>query len=210
MAKRFDINKIIGTKINSLLILSETEIHITSGGNKHRTIICKCDCGKIKKIQLSSVTNNITKSCGCYSASLAKIRMKTINKKHGETLTSEYNTWCSMKKRCNNIKHKAYKYYGNLGIKVCDRWLNSYENFIEDMGRKPFKEYSLDRIDGTKGYCKENCRWATNKEQCRNLKNNVLFEYNNEIKCIGEWCEILKLTRYKTIKVLKENGKIIY
>lgn len=208
MAKRLDISTIIDKKINSLFVLSEGEPHITSGGNIHRTIICKCDCGKVKTFQMSSVLNNIVKSCGCYSAMMAKKRMKILNKKHGQTLTSEYNTWSSMKKRCNNKTHKAYKYYGAIGIKVCDSWLNSYENFINDMGKKPSKEYSLDRIDFTKGYYKENCRWATNKEQCRNLKNNVLFEYNNEIKCVGEWCEILKLTRYKTLKFLKENGKI--
>lgn len=83
------------------------------------------------------------------------------------------------------------------------------ESFIEDMGKKPSKEYSLDRIDGTKGYNKENCRWATKTEQSRNTKNNILFRYKNQTKCVSEWSEILKLTRYLTIKFLKENGKII-
>jgi len=77
------------------------------------------------------------------------------------------------------------------------------------MGNRPSIEYSLDRINGKLGYYKENCRWATNKEQTRNVKNNVLFEYNNQIKCVGEWCEYFSLKRHQTVKFLKENGKNI-
>lgn len=209
MAKRFEISKIIDKKINNLFVLSESEIHVTTGGHKHRTILCKCDCGKIKTFQLGSVLNNRIKSCGCHAASMAKKRMLVYAKTHGKTLTPEYNTWSSMKKRCHKINHKSYKDYGARGIFVCENWLNSFENFLNDMGDRPSKEYSLDRINGKLGYYKENCRWATKKEQNRNVKNNVLFEYNGSVKCVGEWCEILSIKRYQTIKFLKENGKII-
>lgn len=70
-----------------------------------------------------------------------------------------------MKDRCLNSKHKAYKYYGGRGIKVCDRWLNSFENFILDMGKKPAPELSLERIENDGNYEPGNCRWATSKEQ---------------------------------------------
>ena len=72
-----------------------------------------------------------------------------------------------MKMRCYNEKSSGYKYYGGRGIQICDRWLESYENFLADMGERPTGK-SLDRIDTDGNYCKENCRWATNKEQGRN------------------------------------------
>lgn len=206
MAKRYNIDLLVNTKINYLLIIGEGEPHKTISGYIHRTVVCKCDCNKIKSFQLSLILNKSTKSCGCHSAKMAKNRMAIYAKTHGETLTTEYNTWQSMKKRCLNVNHKYYKDYGGRGITVCNSWLNSYENFILDMGKKPNKTLSLDRINYNLGYFKENCRWVTQKEQCRNVRNNINFEYNGEIKCIGEWREVFNFTRYKTIKFLKENG----
>ncbi|MBP9698122.1 MAG: hypothetical protein KBD65_02950 [Candidatus Moranbacteria bacterium] len=80
----------------------------------------------------------------------------------GRTMTS----WRAMKQRCFCKTHWKFKSYGGVGISVCDRWLK-FENFLEDMGVRP-KEKTLDRIDGNDGYYKENCRWATNKEQHAN------------------------------------------
>ena len=206
MPSRYNIDSIINKKINSLLILSEGKIHKTKGGNLHRTILCKCDCGKTKTFQLSSVLNKSIKSCGCHSSKTASKRMKILNTKHGLYNTLEYNTWQSIKKRCLNVNHKYYKYYGGRGITICESWKNSFENFLNDMGIKPSKEYSIDRIDNNKGYDKENCRWTTNKIQSRNVRTNVIYSFKNEKRCISEWSEILKMTRYKTIKYLNENG----
>lgn len=208
MAKRYNIQDLIDKQINYLTVLSEGEPHITKGGNIHRTIICRCKCGKIKTTQLSSILNNSVKSCGCYSAEIASNRMKTFSKKHGLYKTKEYNTWLSMKKRCLNYNHKSYNDYGGRGIIICDTWVNSFENFINDMGFSPTKEHSLDRIDNSKGYYKDNCRWATKKEQCRNVRNNIIFTYDNKSLCVGEWVEILNMNRYKAIKFLTENGQI--
>ena len=93
---------------------------------------------------------------------------------HGEASVKnrvpEYSSWYNMKNRCYNTKTNYYKNYGGRGIIVCERWLNSYENFLEDMGRKPGKNYSLDRKDNNGNYEPGNCRWATAKEQNNNRK----------------------------------------
>ena len=94
---------------------------------------------------------------------------------HGLSTHRIYGVWVGMKRRCENKKHKAFKYYGSIGIKVCDSW-NSVENFIEDM-YPSFKEgLTLDRKDNNKGYSKNNCRWATRKVQTRNTR--LLFANN--------------------------------
>lgn len=156
----------------------------------------KCDCGNEKVIDSYCVRKGITKSCGCYNAEVASERGTT----HGLTHTSEFHTWCAMRKRCdiNKANKEDFDLYAGRGITVCERWLNSFENFIEDMGMKPSPKHSIDRIDNNKGYYKENCRWATNKQQSRNKRDNFYITYNNEIKTLVEWCEELNLN-YKTI-----------
>jgi hypothetical protein len=86
------------------------------------------------------------------------------------TYRSEYNAWRNMKSRCYSVKNDSYKYYGARGIKVCNRWLHSFKNFLEDMRYKPGPEYSLDRINNDGNYEPKNCRWATAKEQSRNTR----------------------------------------
>lgn len=98
--------------------------------------------------------------------------------KHGHTAikrTTEYLAWENMKRRCLNKAHPRYKDYGGRGIDVCERWINSFSNFYHDMGPKPGKRYSLDRIDNNSGYCKQNCKWSLLSIQQTNRRRKNRF-----------------------------------
>lgn len=122
----------------------------------------QCQCGNI--VILRSDSKSI--SCGCFHWKAT----------HRKSKTRAYRNYSSMKTRCSNPKDRSYPNYGGRGIKVCERWLNSYEHYLEDIGPAPSPNHTLDRIDNDKGYYKENCRWATKLEQNRNKRNAVYLD----------------------------------
>lgn len=115
------------------------------------------------------------------------------NVRHGLTKSPTYRTWRSMKARCYNPQSLSFKYYGAKGIRICERW-ESFDAFLEDMGERP-EGTSIDRLDSTKNYEPENCRWATTKQQNRNLSTNVILEYRGARRCVSEWAEIAGLSK---------------
>lgn len=132
---------------------------------------CVCTCGSVVTVFANSLMRGSTQSCGCYNDEMRGKARTT----HGHTSnrfynsqSSEYNTWQLMKHRCYDPKNNRYYRYGARGITVCQRWLNSFENFLADMGPKPSPEHSIDRINGDGNYEPSNCRWATRSEQRRN------------------------------------------
>jgi len=143
--------------------------------------ICECSCGTRKEIRGYDLLNGQTKSCGCLNKEKLLRKVTT----HGMTNTATYKSWCGMKGRCNNPRDAAYGRYGGRGIKVCPRWLQ-FENFFEDMGEKPEK-LTLERLDNNKGYSPDNCTWATRWTQNRNKKNNRMYSYQGEAKCLADW-----------------------
>jgi hypothetical protein len=131
--------------------------------------------------------------------------MKTERKTtHGRSRDRVYNIWIKMHDRCKNPNNISYERYGGRGISVCNEW-KIFEKFLVDMGEPP-KGYSIERIDNNGMYNKENCRWATNAEQSRNKRNNILIEYKNKTLCLAEWCEILAL-KYETINARYKRGE---
>jgi len=106
---------------------------------------------------------------------------------HGLRKSAEYNTWCSMRQRCNNKNATSYRNYGARGITVCDRWNTSFMSFLADMGKKPSSEHTIDRINNDLGYSPENCRWALMDEQCNNRRSNRRVTINGETKTISQW-----------------------
>lgn len=138
---------------------------------------CTCECGNKITVLTANLQRGSTKSCGC------------IVKKHGMTKSTEFIIWTLMKSRCNNPNDKDFHRYGGRGIKVCDRWL-TFNNFYEDMGKRPSSKYTLDRSDNNGNYEPSNCKWSTKKEQCRNRRSNTIITYKNETKTLTEWSEI--------------------
>jgi len=146
--------------------------------------LCQCICGN-KKIITDYSLKVSTRSCGC----IQKEVVSKTNSTHKMRLTSEYNIWSKMKSRCESPGQKSYKYYGAKGIKVCKRW-QKFENFFADMGQRPTLKHSIDRKDNSKGYCPDNCRWATPKEQGANKTNNKKITIGTETKHLEEWVRI--------------------
>ena len=146
---------------------------------------CQCDCGN--KTNITTVRlNRGTKSCGCLVKETA-IKTGKKNTKHNKCNTSEYTTYKGIKGRCYNTNNKDYPSYGGRGIKVCDRWIESFQNFYDDMGPKPSKKHSLDRIDNNGDYEPNNCRWANLEDQNNNRRSNKYITYNNETLTYAQW-----------------------
>jgi hypothetical protein len=155
----------------------------------------KCRCGKEFITLVNHVSSGNTTSCGCFN----KERVKAVAVKHGLHKHPLYGAWSNMKSRCYCTSADGYEYYGGKGIKVCDEWRNSFVNYHDWMILNGWRRgLSLDRIDGNKDYCPENCRVATDKQQARNTKRNKIVEYNGEKMCLIELCEKLNL-KYSTV-----------
>ena len=108
---------------------------------------------------------------------------------HNKSLSPEFRTWAAMKTRCTNPNQRQWKDYGGRGITLCERWLNSFENFYEDVGSKPGPKFSIDRIKNDKGYEPGNVRWATKEEQWQNKRTSHFMTFNGKTQCLAEWAK---------------------
>lgn len=109
--------------------------------------------------------------------------------------STEYSTWLNIRARCTNPSNASYERYGARGIRVCERWMADFLNFLEDMGRRPSLDHSIDRIDNDGDYFPENCRWATRKEQCRNRRSSKFLMFRGDEKTAAEWSELFGLSQ---------------
>lgn len=154
--------------------------------------LCRCSCGKIKEVWKQGLRSGESKSCGCKRTPLNVEKAKklgALNKTHGKTGSPEYRAWQAAKNRCYNSRLKNWKDYGGRGIVVCDQWLESFENFLQDMGRRPTNKHSLERKDFNGPYSPDNCIWATKKDQANNTRRNVYINYEDRLYTIAELCE---------------------
>jgi hypothetical protein len=110
-----------------------------------------------------------------------------------------------MIQRCHNPKHAAYGMYGGRGISVCPPWENSFQEFFKDMGQRPSPQHWLDRIDNSKGYSPENCRWAIAKEQARNRRDNRTLTLDGKSMTMAGWSEFTGIAAC-TIRMRLERG----
>lgn len=167
-------------------------IELVSKNNRGQTRwLCECICKNERIVQGSNLKNGNTKSCGCLPKETArKIGLSNTLHGHGKRgkETRTYKSWRCMMQRCYNPNNNDYPNYGGRGITVCERWLNSFPNFLEDMGERPPK-CTIHRIKNNKGYCKKNCKWATLIEQARNKLNNLYIAHNGKRQLLIEWSE---------------------
>lgn len=198
MRKLIDLT---GKKFTRLTVLSRA-----ANNGKAIAWNCLCDCGSTKIAHGDNLKSGATKSCGCLQKELASRRSEVLLTTHGLCGTPTYRTWKSMKQRCLNPKTPNYKNYGGRGIGICKRWLK-FENFLADMGERPAGK-TIDRIDNDKNYCKENCKWATFKEQALNRRSSVRLAFKGKTLCITEWAEKLKVKPYILYNRLRRGWSI--
>ncbi len=177
-----------GKIFSRLTVISRTD----NRGNK--TIwLCICECGNKTTVDGDRLRRGGTRSCGC----LQRERASEILTKHGHTGISGnkelYSLWKTMIRRCYDKKSCQFHNYGGRGISVCEPWLNSFEQFMLDMGDRPHR-YQIDRIDNNGNYEPENCRWVTCKENARNTRWNHNITAFGETLCLTEWSERSGLT----------------
>lgn len=155
---------------------------------------CQCECGNRHTVTVSNLKNGHTRSCGCLLA------------KHLKSFSLEYKTWIAIKRRCCDPGNCGYSRYGARGIKICDKWINDFPAFFADMGPRPSKKHSIDRIDNEGHYEPGNCRWATSAEQGRNKRNTTFFEFNGKKQTLPEWSRELRISHSTLIHRIYDFG----
>lgn len=196
-----EIPEITGLEFHRLTVVSKLDSYPVFRSQYK----CVCKCGSECIVRGCSITSGRVKSCGCLVADANRQRSTT----HGLSSLDEYRIWQGMIRRCHNKSCKAYRKYGEMGIKVCDRWRNSVELFIADMGKRPSKRHTIDRFPDKSGnYEPGNCRWATMTEQNRNRKDNCIVSAHGKSLCIAEWSSITGINQGTIWNRIRIQGKL--
>jgi hypothetical protein len=148
--------------------------------------LCRCQCGTERVVRGGNLRSGMSTSCWCSKDT------------HGMSDTPVYKAWTQMKQRCYNANDPQYHNYGARGITVCDRWRLDFAQFLTDMGERP-KGMTLDRIDNNGPYAPDNCRWATDVEQCNNTRVNHVLAWNGRTQTIAQWAKVTGLS-YNVIR----------
>lgn len=195
------ITDIVGKKFHRLSV-----IRICGKTNSGMTkVLCKCDCGSERECAAADVKRGHAKSCGCLQREAVRRTMTTHGATVNKNASPEYRIWCSAKERCTNASCPRYADYGGRGITMCSRWVDSFSTFYADMGPRPTKSHTLDRIDNNKGYSKANCRWATRTEQANNTRVNCIITFDGKSLTTAEWSRLVGINS-KVLSARIRNG----
>lgn len=172
-------DSLVGQRFGRLLV--QERAGVRHSGARWR---CLCDCGETTETYGFALKNGTTTSCGCRAKECLELRIT-----HGDSGSAEHRVWEAMQERCYNPAHTNYKNYGAKGIRVHMRWLGpqGYANFLEDMGRRPSSQHSIERKEGALGYFKENCVWATRIEQNNNTSRNQWLLHEGRRQTVAQW-----------------------
>jgi len=187
---------IVGMKYNKLTVIS-----FDGRRGKQSFWVCKCDCGNETIVNGAKLKNGHTKSCGCF---LIERRGKS-SRTHGKSHTPEHNVWLTMTQRCYNKNNPSYPDYGGRGIVMCDRWLGDkgFSNFLIDMGSRPSKNHTIERMDNNKIYSPDNCFWDTRYNQNRNKRSNHWLTVNGRKRLLVDWGNDIGVKGYTIYRRIK-------
>jgi hypothetical protein len=166
-----------GTQFGQWTVIEECQKR-----GRERAFTCRCTCGTERAVLLSNLRAGKTSGCGC----LAGPKISRSKTKHGASDSPEHLTWMRIRQRCENPNSGDFPNYGGRGIKVCDRWRESFETFLADMGPRPGPGYTIERINNDGPYSPENCRWATIQEQQQNKRNSIRVMHGGAIRSLSE------------------------
>lgn len=208
MGQKIDTNREINKKYERLTVIEfiKQEPKMIKGKQNGWEYYykCKCDCGNEVIKTLTNLRRKHAMSCGCLKSEVSHNNiLKFAKTQNGET-TGEYRRlyriYRGMNKRCYDNLTDAYKYYGELGVEICDEWRSDYINFKTWAIQNGYKDnLTIDRINVNGNYEPSNCRWVDMKTQANNKKNNRIVEYKGESKTLAQWCEELKLNYDRTL-----------
>jgi hypothetical protein len=190
MRRRYE--DLTGQKFGRLTVVSRGP-----NSGQHTRWNCICECGNKTLSRTEHLRDGQSHSCGCLNREMVTT--------HGMSYSREYAIWANMRDRCNNPANVAYQLYGGNGVKVCERWEQSFEAFYADMGPRPTPKHGIDRIDGTKGYSPDNCRWATRQTQMENRRITKRLTIDGVTRTVNEWAAISGI-KHATIRGRIERG----
>lgn len=183
---KYDEASIVGERFGRLVAHNEHD----DAPPSIRKYVCTCDCGNTVSVAACSLVSGASKSCGCLH--------RDVITKHGNYKSPTYSSWVAMVSRCTNPSCGPYKHYGGRGVRVCDRWLNSFQAFLDDMGERP-QGTSIDRVNGSLLYSKETCKWSTRKEQIENRAVTIYVDFNG-VRMTLKTASELSGIRYVTLR----------
>lgn len=190
---------ITGRRFGSLVVIREDATRSNDGKVRWE---CRCDCGATHVVPGRALRNGTSKRCpACNKQWLIERGRRQFPTSHGMSNSPEFKIWWSVIRRCTNPNDSAWASYGGRGIKICQRWRDSFQAFYDDMGPRPAGHsaggralYSIERRDVDGDYCPENCYWATDETQARNRTDNIWLTYNGVRMCQADAAKAAGLT----------------
>lgn len=175
----------VGQTFTRWTVVSKAETIKYRNSHSAQIWLCRCDCGTTKEVRATHLRSGRSGSCGCLHKEIAS----ATSFKHGDHKSPMYEVWTQLIQRCENPNNKAYKNYGARGINVCAEW-HEYEVFLRDMGPTYQSGLTIDRKDNDGNYAPDNCRWVTNKVNCRNQQRSILVDWNGTSTALNDLAEL--------------------